>query len=99
LVTDTLKSYDAAHRTVMPTVEHLNITYANKRAEVAHQPTRQQEYSMRGFASLTTVDPTILDTPRPYTESLSPWSALDAGHQLSFVANPSFSGLKGNGKV
>ena len=51
LVTDKLRSYDAAHRTVMPTVEHINHVYANNRAEVSHQPTRQQEYSMRGFTS------------------------------------------------
>ena len=53
LVTDKLKSYDAAHRTVMPTVQHINHVYANNRAEVSHQPTRQQEYSMRGFSSST----------------------------------------------
>ncbi len=53
LVTDKLKSYDAAHRTVMPTVEHINHVYANNRAEVSHQPTRQREYHMRGFASST----------------------------------------------
>jgi len=52
-VTDTLRSDDAAHRTVMPTVEHLHHVYANNRAEVSHQPTRQREYHMRGFASLT----------------------------------------------
>jgi putative transposase len=51
LMTDKLKSYDAAHRTVMPTVEHLNDVYANNRAEVSHQPTRQREYHMRGFSS------------------------------------------------
>jgi len=51
LVTDKLRSYDAAHRTVMPTVSHINHVYANNRAEVSHQPTRQQEYSMRGFTS------------------------------------------------
>ena len=51
LMTDKLKSYDAAHRTIMPTVEHINHVYANNRAEVAHQPTRQREYHMRGFAS------------------------------------------------
>jgi hypothetical protein len=39
------------HRTVMPTVEHINHVYANNRAEVSHQPTRQQEYSMRGFTA------------------------------------------------
>ncbi len=53
LMTDKLKSYDAAHRTVMPTVEHINAVYANNRTEVAHQPTRQREYHMRGFSSST----------------------------------------------
>jgi len=53
LVTDKLRSYDAAHRTIMPTVEHLNQSYANNRAEVSHQPTRQREYHMRGFSSST----------------------------------------------
>jgi putative transposase len=52
LITDKLRSYDVAHREVMPTVEHLNTVYANNRVEVSHQPTRQQEYHMRGFASL-----------------------------------------------
>ncbi len=51
LYTDKLKSYDAAHREVMPSVEHINEVYANNRVEVSHQPTRQQEYHMRGFAS------------------------------------------------
>jgi putative transposase len=53
LLTDKLRSYDAVHREVMPTVEHLNTVYANNRVEVSHQPTRQQEYHMRGFASST----------------------------------------------
>jgi len=53
LMKDKLKSYDAAHRTVMPTVEHINAVYANNRAEVSHQPTRQREYHMRGFSSST----------------------------------------------
>ncbi len=51
LITDKLRSYDVAHREVMPTVEHLNSVYANNRVEVSHQPTRQQEYHMRGFSS------------------------------------------------
>ena len=53
VVTDKLRSYDAAHRTVMPAVEHINQVYANNRAEVSHQPTRQQERAMRGFTSPT----------------------------------------------
>jgi len=51
LVTDKLRSDDAAHRTVMPIVHHKNHVYANNRAEVSHQPTRQREYHMHGFAS------------------------------------------------
>ncbi len=53
LITDKLRSYDAAHRTIMPSVHHINPVYANNRAEVSHQPTRQQEYHMRGFSSST----------------------------------------------
>jgi putative transposase len=53
LVTDKLRSYDAAHRTIMPSVNHLNHVYANNRAEVSHEPTRQRERAMRGFNSPT----------------------------------------------
>jgi putative transposase len=51
LITDKLRSYDAAHRTIMSSVHHINQVYANNRAEVSHQSTRHQEYHMRGFAS------------------------------------------------
>ncbi|MDA1095594.1 MAG: IS6 family transposase [Acidobacteria bacterium] len=51
LVTDKLASYPAAHRTVMPTVRHVTAQYANNRAEVSHQPTRQRERQMRRFKS------------------------------------------------
>ena len=53
LVTDKLRSYDAAHRTVMPIVHHKNHVYANNRAEVSHEPTRQRERHMRRFSSPT----------------------------------------------
>ena len=53
MITDTLTSYGVAHRNVMPTVKHINAVYANNRVEVSHQPTRQQEYHMRGFSSAT----------------------------------------------
>jgi len=53
LVTDKLRSYDAAHRTIMPTVHHINHVYANNRAEVSHEPTRQRERAMQGFNSPT----------------------------------------------
>ncbi len=51
LVTDKLRSYAAAHRKVMPSVLHDTAAYANNRAEVAHQPTRQRERQMRRFKS------------------------------------------------
>ncbi len=51
LITDKLRSYSAAHRTVMPSVLHSTRQYANNRAEVAHQPTRQRERQMRRFKS------------------------------------------------
>ena len=52
LVTDKLRSYGAAHRTVMPSVVHDTGRYANNRAEVSHQPTRQRERQMRRFKSV-----------------------------------------------
>jgi putative transposase len=51
LVTDKLRSYGAAHRTTMPSVIHVTERYANNRAEVSHQPTRQRERQMRRFKS------------------------------------------------
>ena len=51
LITDKLGSYGAAHRSVMPSVEHDTRRYANNRAEVSHQPTRQRERQMRKFKS------------------------------------------------
>ena len=51
LITDKLRSYCAAHRNVMPSVEHVTARYANNRAEVSHQPTRQRERQMRRFKS------------------------------------------------
>jgi len=52
LVTDKLSSYRAAHRTTMPSVVHDTRQYANNRAEVSHQPTRQRERQMRRSSRL-----------------------------------------------
>ena len=52
LVTEKLRSYGAAHRTVMPSVMHSTRQYENNRAEVSHQPTRQRERQMRRFKSV-----------------------------------------------
>jgi putative transposase len=51
LVTDKLRSYGAAHRSIMPSVDHNTERYANNLAEVSHQPTRQRERQMKGFKS------------------------------------------------
>ncbi len=55
LVTDKLRSYGAAHRVSMPSVHHCTTQYANNRAEVSHQPTRQRDRHMRRFKSLCQV--------------------------------------------
>lgn len=51
IVTDKLRSYGAAHREVMPCVEHRQPKYLNNRAENSHQPTRPCERAMKGFRS------------------------------------------------
>ena len=51
LTTDKLPSYVAAKHEMMPSVIHSQDKYANNRAEVSHEHTREQERQMRGFAS------------------------------------------------
>ena len=51
LTTDGLKSYPPAAREVLPGARHDTSQYANNRAEVSHQPTRQRERQMRHFKS------------------------------------------------
>ena len=51
VVTDKLASYGAAHRVVMPSVEHRSSKYLNNRAENSHQPTRARERAMKRFTS------------------------------------------------
>ena len=46
-----VRSDSAACRAVMPSVLHCTDQYANNRAEVSHQPTRQRERQMRRFTS------------------------------------------------
>ncbi|MET7666097.1 IS6 family transposase [Streptomyces sp. NPDC005356] len=52
IVTDKLRSCGAAHREVMPSVEHRSHKGLNNRAENSHQPTRQREHAMKGFRSV-----------------------------------------------
>jgi len=51
LVTDKLRTYEAALRTIMPSVVH-DTEYANNRAEVSHETIRQRERQMRGLKSV-----------------------------------------------
>jgi putative transposase len=51
IVTDKLKSYAAAKRRILPSVEHRQSRYLNNRAEVSHQPTRRRERKMQRFKS------------------------------------------------
>ena len=50
-MTDTLKSYGAAKREILPHVEHRQSKYLNNRIEVSHQPTRRRERQMQRFKS------------------------------------------------
>jgi putative transposase len=43
MITDKLKSYGTAHRTLTPSDEHRSHKGLNNRAENSHQPTRQRE--------------------------------------------------------
>ncbi|WP_455680872.1 IS6 family transposase [Streptomyces mirabilis] len=52
VATDRLRSYGAAHREVMPCVQHRQSKYLNHRTENSHQPTRQRERAMKGFRSV-----------------------------------------------
>ena len=51
LVTDKLKSYEAAKKQVIKSVEHRHHKGLNNRAENSHQPTRTRERRMRRFKS------------------------------------------------
>ena len=51
MITDKLRSYSAARRTTLPSVPHVTDRYANNRAEVSHQPTRERGRRMRRFKS------------------------------------------------
>jgi putative transposase len=51
MITDQLKSYGAALRESLPSVEHRQHRYLNNRAESSHQPTRQRERRMQRFKS------------------------------------------------
>ena len=51
MITDKLRSYDAAKREIMPSVEHRSHKSLNDRAENSHQPVRRRERIMKRFKS------------------------------------------------
>ena len=51
LITDKLRSYGAARRRVLRSVEHRQSKYLNNRTENSHLPTRQRERAMKRFTS------------------------------------------------
>jgi putative transposase len=51
VVTDKLRSYRAALRKLLPSVEHRQHKGLNNRAENSHQPTRRRERSLQRFKS------------------------------------------------
>ncbi len=51
IITDTLRSYGAAKREILPGVEHWQHKGLNNRAENSQQPTRLREKKMRTFKS------------------------------------------------
>jgi putative transposase len=52
IITDKLRSYGVAHRSLTPESKHNTEQYANNRAELSHQPTRVRERGMRRFKSI-----------------------------------------------
>ncbi len=51
IVTAKLKSYEAANKQLLKSVEHRHYKELNNRAENSHQPTRTRERRMRKFKS------------------------------------------------
>lgn len=52
IVTDKLRSYNVAHRELIPEAIHINDQYANNRSEQSHEATRVRERVMRKFKSI-----------------------------------------------
>ena len=55
IITDKLRSYGAAKRDIMPSVEHRSHKGLNNRAENSHLPLRKRERMMQGFRSIGSV--------------------------------------------
>ena len=80
----------------MPSFQHINTPYANNRVEVSQQPTRQQEYHMRGFSSAQEAQRFL--TLHGLTQNLFRLGRhLMQGGQLSNMVHAVVSSLAGNG--
>ena len=72
LFMDKPRSHSAAKRETMPSAVHDTKPYANHRAELSHQPTRERELERRCAASNRQARPSA---SLPYT----PWSEICSG--------------------
>ena len=75
IITDKLRSYSAAKREMLPSVDHRQQHYLNNRAENSHQPTRQRERRMPRFTSpwpRTTVPLCLWADRLPFPSQTSP---------------------------
>lgn len=79
MITDKLRSYGAAKRAVMASVEHCSHKGLNNRAENSHQRTRQREYAMRRFKSAAHAERFYSTHDPIYQHFRPPHHRLDAG--------------------
>ena len=52
MITEKLRSYGAAKRDIMPSVEHRSHKGLNNREEISHQPIRRRERIIKRFKSV-----------------------------------------------
>ena len=81
IVTDKLRSYGVAHREFIPDTIHDTSQYANKRAELSHQPTRVRERGM--LLQIDTSGPTVSEHSHGCLQSVQSGAAFDIGQKLS----------------
>ncbi len=88
LITDKLRSYGAAKREVMASVEHRQSKYLNNRAENSHQRTRLREYAMRRFASPVHASRFCAVHDPIYQHFRAPQHQLDAAAHRAILPRP-----------
>jgi putative transposase len=71
LITDTLKSYGAATREILPAVEHRQHKGLNNRAEHSHQPLLLREKKRRRFTSAKQAQRFLLSPLAPSLDSFN----------------------------